>query len=123
MMETGRRVGNPPVCSIPQPRAVIRAEETWQAAGGSVGLQRSMAQADRKSCVIQKKNPRDSHAGDPGMLPSSNGALVPEAIIQTTGGLGGQQHQPGSWCRLTRRQQATILVKVAENRKTRPKKI
>lgn len=119
----------------------------WKARGGPAGLQHPAAKSSDKSrgnlagsrgkCGLttqhgtggqkvlcdSKKNPRDSHAGDIGMLPSSNGTLVPEAIVQTTGGLGGQQHQPGSWCRLTWRQQATILVKVAENGKTRPKKI
>lgn len=44
------------LCSIPQPKTGTGAEETWQAAGGSVGLQHCMAQAVRKPSVSQKKN-------------------------------------------------------------------
>lgn len=114
------------VCSIPQPRAAIRAEETWQAAGGSVGLRRSMAQADRKPCVSQKKiiikNPGDSQAADPEMLPSGCGPLVPDPVTLTAGGLGRRQHQPGSRRRLTQTQQSTISAKVAETGKNEAEK-
>jgi len=87
-----------------------------------VDLRRSVAQADRKPSMSLKINPGDSHAGDPKMLPSGRGHLVPDPLTQTAEGLGGQQHQPGSQCRLAQKQQPTILAQVAETGKKRPKK-
>lgn len=87
------------ICSIPQPRAAIRAEETWQAASGSMGLRRSMTQVDRKPSVNQKET---------GTLPS---CLRPQR--------GGRAAAPSglpTWAHW--RHQHTILDKVAETRKT-----
>lgn len=93
MMETGRHVGNLPSegkhhGSLQHPTAKDRDRSRGNLAGSwwKCGFTALHGTGGQKTCVSQKKkNPEDSHDGDPRMLPSSNGTLVPDPTTHTAG--------------------------------------